>query len=89
MRTLFMLLLLAVLLDSVFQNASHDSTSNRSEDAVVSLVASKAASDTSGYGSTESTLAFLGFTRSTLLLILPRHIVRRVFNLSSCWEPRG
>lgn len=72
---LLVLLLLVVFLDRVFHKASDDSTSNRSENAVVSLVASITASETSGYGSTNSTLAILCLPGSTLV-ILPRYTVR-------------
>lgn len=59
----------AVLLDSILSNAAHDSSTNRSEEAVVSLVAGETTGGTAGESASKTTLAFLGFTGSTLLLV--------------------
>lgn len=60
----------AVLLDSVLGNAAHDGSTNRSEEAVVGLVAGETTGGTTGESASKATLAFLGFTRSTLLLLV-------------------
>jgi hypothetical protein len=59
----------AVLLDSVLSNAAHDGSTDRSEEAVVSLVAGETTGGTTGESASKATLAFLGFTGSTLLLV--------------------
>lgn len=62
------LLVLAVLLDSVLRETTHDGTTDCSEEAVVHLVATVATGDTTGESTHETTLTLLGLTGGTLLL---------------------
>jgi hypothetical protein len=60
----------AVLLDGVFSDATNDGSTNCSEETVIDLVASESTSGTTGKGTGKTTLALLGFTRGTLLLLV-------------------
>lgn len=60
----------AVLLDSVFSDATNDGSTNCSEETVVDLVASEATGSTTGESAGKTTLALLGLTGSTLLLLI-------------------
>lgn len=59
-----------VLLDSVFGNATHDGSTDSSEEPVVSLVTGETTGRTTSESASETTLALLGFTGSTLLLLI-------------------
>lgn len=59
-----------VLLDGIFGNATHDGSTDCSEEAVVGLVAGETTGGTASEGAGKTTLTLLGFTRGTLLLLL-------------------
>jgi hypothetical protein len=60
----------AVLLNGVFGNAADDGSTDCSEETVVSLVASETTGGTTGEGTGKTTLALLGLTGGTLVLLL-------------------
>lgn len=64
------LVLVLVLLDGIFRNASHDGTANGSEEPVVGLVTGETARCTTGQSAHQSTLALLGFTGSLLIMTI-------------------
>jgi hypothetical protein len=59
----------AVLLDSILGNAAHNGSTDRSEEAVVSLVTGKTTGGTTGESASKTTLALLGSIGTTLLLV--------------------
>lgn len=59
-----------MLLDSVFGDATNDGSTDCSEETVVGLVASEATGSTASESTGETTLALLGLTRGTLLLVI-------------------
>lgn len=59
-----------VLLDGIFGNATHDGSTDCSEEAVVGLVAGETTGGTTGESASETTLTLLSFTRCTLLLLI-------------------
>ena len=62
------LTLVLVLLDRVFGDASHDRTTNCSEDAMVGLVTREPTGGTTGKGTSETALTLLAFTGSLLIV---------------------
>jgi len=65
----------AVLLDSVFGNAANDGSTDCSENAVVGLVAGESTGRTTCEGTGKTTLALLGFTGGTMLLLFVTTVV--------------
>ena len=70
----------AVLLDSVFSDATNDGSTDCAEETVIDLVASEATGGTTGEGTGKTTLAFLGLTGSTLLLLIATVICQYMMN---------
>lgn len=64
-----LVVLVAVLLDGVFSNATNNGSTDCSEETVVDLVTSEATGGTTGEGTGKTTLSILGLTGGTLLLI--------------------
>lgn len=62
-----LLVLVVMLLDSVFSDASHDGSTNSAEDAVVGLVTGETAREAARDGSSESALTLLGIARGALV----------------------
>lgn len=65
---LLLLVLVLVLLDGILGDASHDSSTDGSEDSVIGLVTGKSARQTTGNGTTETTLTLLGSAGGTLVV---------------------
>lgn len=64
-----LVVLVAMLLDGVFSNATNNGSTDCSEETVVDLVTSEATGGTTGEGTGKTTLSILGLTGGTLLLI--------------------
>lgn len=76
--TLFILLvtivLVLVLLHGIFSKAADESTADRSEEAVVGLVAGEATGSTAGESASKPTITLLGTTGSVLVMGSEKHV---------------
>lgn len=75
-----LVVLVAVLLDGVFSDATNDGSTDCSEETVVDLVAGEATGGTTGEGTGKTTLAILGLTGGTLLLLVATVICQYMVN---------
>lgn len=64
-----------MLLDGVFSDATNDGSTDGSEETVVDLVAGETTGGTTGEGTGNTTLAVLGLTGGTLLLLLVATVI--------------
>jgi hypothetical protein len=69
-----------VLLDGVFSDATNDGSADCSKEPVVDLVASEATGGTTCEGAGKTTLAVLGLTGGTLLLLVATVICQYMMN---------
>lgn len=75
-----LVVLVAVLLDGVFSDATNDGSTDCSEETVVDLVAGETTGGTTGEGTGKTTLAILGITGGTLLLLVATVICQYMVN---------
>lgn len=79
-----LVVLVAVLLDGVFSDAANDGSTDCSEETVVDLVAGETTGGTTGEGTGKTTLAILGITGGTLLLLVATVICQYMVNQVKC-----